>query len=113
LAELAGTVVGYLKVNTGAAQTEPTGENTLEIERTYVLQQYHGQQVGQRLFDQALQLARQAQTDFVWLGVWEEHRRAIRFYQKNGFVEFAKHGFRLGDEEQTDIMMKRPLASNH
>jgi ribosomal protein S18 acetylase RimI-like enzyme len=43
--------------------------------------------------------------------VWEENPRAISFYKKNGFVEFDKHIFRLGNDEQTDIMMKLPLKS--
>ena len=28
------------------------------------------------------------------------------FIEKNGFVAFDKHIFRLGNDEQTDIMMK-------
>ncbi|MCB2378329.1 GNAT family N-acetyltransferase [Hymenobacter sp. BT635] len=108
-AELNHSVIGYLKVNTGPAQTEPQDADALEIERIYVLQDYHGQKVGQLLYDKALQLAAEAQARYVWLGVWEENPRAIRFYQKNGFVEFGRHVFTLGDDEQTDILMKRPL----
>jgi ribosomal protein S18 acetylase RimI-like enzyme len=107
--EQAGRVIGYLKVNTGPAQTEPQTAHALEIERIYVLQKFHGQRVGQLLYEQALTLARQAQAEFVWLGVWEENPRVIRFYQKNGFVAFDKHVFKLGDDEQTDIMMKLVL----
>jgi ribosomal protein S18 acetylase RimI-like enzyme len=44
--------------------------------------------------------------DYVWLGVWEKNLRAIQFYKKNGFVEFDQHLFILGDDPQTDIMMK-------
>ncbi|RZL17332.1 MAG: GNAT family N-acetyltransferase, partial [Pedobacter sp.] len=47
---------------------------------------------------------------YVWLGVWEENPRAIRFYQKNGFMPFDKHIFKLGEDEQTDIMMKKMLS---
>ena len=112
-AELGTAVIGYLKVNTGPAQTEQQAANAFEIERIYVLQQYHGQRVGQLLYDQAMQLAAQAQADYVWLGVWEENPRAIRFYQKNGFVAFDRHVFKLGDDEQTDILMKRSLTSNN
>lgn len=36
-AEVQGQTVGYLKLNTGGAQTEPQQENALEIERIYVL----------------------------------------------------------------------------
>lgn len=39
----------------------------------------------------------------------EENLRAISFYKKNGFMEFDKHIFKLGDDEQTDIMMKLKL----
>jgi ribosomal protein S18 acetylase RimI-like enzyme len=108
-AEQTGRVIGYLKVNTGSAQTEPQTARALEIERIYVLQELQGKRVGQLLYEQALTLARQAQAEFVWLGVWEENPRAIRFYQKNGFVAFDKHVFKLGDDEQTDIMMKLML----
>ncbi len=47
--------------------------------------------------------------NYVWLGVWEENKRAIQFYAKNGFVEFDKHIFVLGNDAQTDIMMKKQL----
>ncbi len=36
----------------------------------------------------------------------EKNFKAIRFYKKNGFIEFDKHIFKLGNDEQTDIMMK-------
>jgi ribosomal protein S18 acetylase RimI-like enzyme len=111
-AEQAGRVVGYLKVNTGPAQTEQQMANALEIERIYVLQEFQGQRVGQVLYEQALSLAQEAQAEYLWLGVWEENPRAIRFYQKNGFIAFDKHIFQLGDDEQTDILMKRPLGGH-
>ncbi|MCB9296391.1 MAG: GNAT family N-acetyltransferase [Lewinellaceae bacterium] len=108
-AEFNGQVIGYLKVNWSEAQTESLLDNALEIERIYVLAEYHGKNVGKKLFDQALQLARQKKMDAIWLGVWEENTKAIRFYRKHGFVEFGKHLFRLGEDEQTDILMKLEL----
>ena len=102
-------VIGYLKLNTGQSQTEIHDDKALEIERIYVLQQYHGKKVGQLLYEKAIDVARQKGVNYVWLGVWEENPRAINFYKKNGFVEFDKHIFYLGDDEQTDIMMKKLL----
>ena len=102
-------VIGYLKVNFGAAQTEIQDANSVEIERIYVLQDYHGKQVGQLLFEKAMAIAKQKKVDFIWLGVWEENHRALRFYTKNGFVAFDSHIFLMGDEAQTDIMMKLEL----
>ena len=102
-------VIGYLKVNFGPAQTELQDGNSLEIERIYVLQDYHGKKVGQLLFEKAIAIAKDNSCSYVWLGVWEENHRALQFYIKNGFVAFDKHIFVLGEEEQTDIMMKLVL----
>lgn len=102
-------VIGYLKLNFGQSQTDLKDDRALEIERIYVLKEFHGKNVGQLLYDKAIQIARQANADYVWLGVWEENPRAISFYKKNGFVEFDKHIFQLGDDKQTDIMMKLNL----
>ncbi|MEY3420113.1 MAG: hypothetical protein RIR48_393 [Bacteroidota bacterium] len=102
-------IIGYLKLNFGQSQTEMKEDNALEIERIYVLKAYHGKNVGQVLLEKSIHIARQKGLDFIWLGVWEENSRAIHFYKKNGFVEFDKHIFKLGNDMQTDIMMKLKL----
>lgn len=101
--------IGYLKLNNGNAQTESQEENSIEIERIYVKSAYYGKKIGQLLYDKALQVARDKNKSSIWLGVWEENPRAIRFYEKNGFVAFGKHIFKMGDDEQTDIMMQKLL----
>jgi diamine N-acetyltransferase len=108
---LENNVIGYLKLNLGQSQTELKDDKAIEIERIYVLKGFHGQNVGQILYEKALQIAHQKNVDYVWLGVWEENPRAINFYKKNGFVEFDKHIFKLGVDEQTDIMMKLQLKN--
>jgi hypothetical protein len=102
-AELDGKIIGYLKVNVGQSQTEIKDKNALEIERIYVLKEFHGKRVGQILYDKAIQLAKEKSVEYVWLGVWEQNPRAIRFYEKNGFEAFDKHIFKLGNDEQTDM----------
>jgi len=101
--------IGYLKLNTGKAQTELQDETSLEIERIYVKSEYHGKKVGQILYDKALEVAAAQSKQSIWLGVWEENPRAIKFYEKNGFVAFDKHIFKMGSDEQTDIMMSKQL----
>jgi ribosomal protein S18 acetylase RimI-like enzyme len=108
-AMLNGQVIGYLKINFGNAQTELKENNGVEIQRIYVLSKYHGLKVGQFLFEKAMEVAALKGAVYVWLGVWEKNLRAIRFYEKNGFVQFDQHAFLLGDEQQTDIMMKKAL----
>ena len=101
--------VGYLKVNAGKAQTELQEDEGLEIERIYVKKSHHGKKVGQLLYNQALETAHHLKKSYLWLGVWEKNLRALNFYRKNGFVEFDQHIFRLGDDEQIDLMMKKIL----
>jgi ribosomal protein S18 acetylase RimI-like enzyme len=81
----------------------------LEIERLYVLKEYHGKQVGALLYEQALAISKERKAPYIWLGVWEENPRAIRFYQKQGLVEFGEHIFQLADDEQRDVLMKKTL----
>ena len=105
-AENNGEILGYLKLNFKDAQTEKVEENHFEIERIYVLKAFLGQKIGQILFDKAIEIGREKNLEYVWLGVWEENHRAIKFYEKNGFKVFGKHKFVLGKDVQTDLLMK-------
>ena len=99
-------VIGYLKLNLADAQTELKKENGIELERIYILKDYQGNKVGQTLLNKAKSIAISQKASFIWLGVWEHNHNAILFYKKNGFIEFDKHIFKLGDDDQTDLMMK-------
>ncbi|NJM79920.1 MAG: GNAT family N-acetyltransferase [Flavobacterium sp.] len=106
-------VIGYLKINFGSSQTELKDSKALEIERIYVLKEFHGLKVGQLLYEKALQIAKEKKVEYIWLGVWEENKKAIQFYTKNGFIVFNKHLFKLGNDEQTDLMMKLQVKSKY
>jgi len=108
-AEVEGEVAGYLKINTGDAQTEQIDGETLEVERIYVDPRRQGGGVGKALLDFALEEARRRECGTIWLGVWENNAQAIAFYERQGFVPFGKHDFTLGTDVQTDILMRRAL----
>ena len=108
---LESEVIGYLKINYSAAQTELKDDQALEVERIYVRNQFHGKGVGQQLLDYAIEFAKQKNMQSVWLGVWENNHRAISFYKKNGFVTFDTHVFMLGEEAQTDYMMRLDITT--
>jgi ribosomal protein S18 acetylase RimI-like enzyme len=102
-------IVGYIKLNFNTAQTEFKDNNALEIERIYVSGEHHGKYIGKQLLDFAIDIARNKQFDYVWLGVWEHNFKAIGFYEYNGFKAFSSHEFLLGDDRQVDLLMKRDL----
>jgi len=110
LLEIENEIIGYLKVNTGEAQTEDRHIESLEIERIYILSNYQGKKMGQLLFDKAIEIAKKQRINNIWLGVWEKNDRAIRFYKKNGLVEFDKHKFKFGEDEPINLMMELKLS---
>ncbi len=108
-AENKDEILGYLKLNSGNSQTENKNENSIEIERIYVLKEFLRMKIGQLLLDHSIQIAKEKNAEFIWLGVWEHNERALKFYGKNGFEVYSKHDFVLGKDVQTDLLMKMNL----
>jgi diamine N-acetyltransferase len=105
-AKVENEVIGYLKLNFDTSQTERFHDQSMEIERIYVKKMYHGKNVGTKLLDKALKIANEKKIATVWLGVWENNERAIHFYKKHGFEVFSQHIFKLGNDEQIDLLMR-------
>jgi len=102
-----GSHAGYIRLNYGSQQTDLQDVKAIEIERIYVLPAFKGQGLGGLMIAHACQLAKAQRLSYVWLGVWEKNTKAIAFYQKMGFTVFDTHTFVLGQDHQTDLMMKR------
>jgi diamine N-acetyltransferase len=102
-------VAGYLKINTNDAQTEKLGNESLEIERIYIKNKFQKKGLGKYLINKAIKIAVERNKKKIWLGVWEKNEKAICFYKKIGFVQTDTHSFYMGNEEQTDFIMTKPL----
>ena len=102
--------VGYLRVNTAGAQTEPGYEDGLEVQQVYVLAAHQGAGLGGLLLDLAGSVAQERGLGYVWLGVWEENQKAVAFYEHAGFKVFGEHRFLLGDDPQRDLLMRRDVT---
>jgi len=100
---------GYVKINQGLAQTVLPNDEGIEIERIYVDQLLKGKGIGKLLLEKTIQVAMESGAKYIWLGVWENNTSAIGFYEKNGFLPCGQHFFQLGDDTQTDILMKLSL----
>tara|TARA_R110000868_G_scaffold181681_5_gene422641 strand:- start:779 stop:1297 length:519 start_codon:yes stop_codon:yes gene_type:complete len=102
-------IAGYIKINFGNAQTEIKENNAMELERIYVLKSFQGKNIGKKVLEKVIAIAHQRNMEYLWLGVWEKNEKAIRFYEKNNFKIFSSHEFKMGDEIQTDFLMKLNL----
>jgi ribosomal protein S18 acetylase RimI-like enzyme len=104
-----GELAGYIKLNETPAQTDINDENSLEIERIYVSKEYQSKGLGSELMDKAIRTAKKRNKTYIWLGVWEHNEKAILFYEKHGFYKAGTHPFFMGEEEQTDFIMRKDL----
>ncbi len=110
--------VGYAKLRENSLPENSILENVqtpgllmpcMELQRIYVLRENIGTGTGKRLMEQCLQTARQHGCATLWLGVWERNEKAIAFYGKWGFTVFGSHIFHVGNDPQTDLLMRRAL----
>lgn len=104
-----GGLAGYLKLNEHPAQTDFHDPESLEIERIYVLRPCQGRGFGGVLMDKAVREARALGKAYLWLGVWEKNTSALRFYEQRGFYKTGEHLFALGDDLQTDYILRKDL----
>ena len=106
---IAEQVAGFLKVNEVGAQTDIHDIKSLEIERFYIRKAFLRQGLGKALMEFACALAKQANNEYVWLGVWEENFPALYFYKSMGFQQIGTHPFDMGGDIQTDLIFKKEL----
>jgi ribosomal protein S18 acetylase RimI-like enzyme len=117
LIERDGTLLGYVLLRARGPEEERTSFHfvkPLEVARFYVDASLHGQGAAQALMAAVLEQASAAGHDGVWLQVWEQNGRAIRFYAKAGFADAGEATFRVGEQVDRDRLlvhglMVRPL----
>jgi ribosomal protein S18 acetylase RimI-like enzyme len=111
IAEDAGkAAVGYAMLRRGSRSDGVTSKRPAEVQRVYVDPAWQGQRVGESLLNACVAQATAWHCDLLWLGVWKENARAIAFYQRLGFREVGSQTFRIGDDEQQDLVMSRALV---
>jgi len=106
---LKNVLVGYFKLNKNEAQTEQFAKHSIELERIYVLKDFQGQGIGKFILKKAIEISQLCKGSFIWLGVWQENKNAVRFYETHGFKKFGSHPYFIGKDKQTDWLMKKRL----
>jgi diamine N-acetyltransferase len=109
ITEYMGQPAGYARLRENNNPPELDGLQTIEIARIYALKEMIGKGIGKTLMEKSLAIAKEKNKEVIWLGVWEKNYRAIEFYTKWGFKKFSQHPFIVGNDVQTDWLMKRPV----
>lgn len=109
IAEYHHEAVGYIKLVEGT-HYEGVGDHAIELEKIYVHHTFFGTPAGKLLLNQAVIHAKNLGFTHLFLGVWQENKRAIAFYEKNNFRTVTTRQFTLGETVCDDFIMVKPLT---
>jgi diamine N-acetyltransferase len=111
VAEVGNGLVAFVQLRLDAASPVALGERPVEVQRFYVDASQHGTGLAHHLMAHVLARAEEAGAAELWLGVWERNLRALAFYRKWGFDVVGEHIFKLGEDPQRDLIMRRGAQS--
>jgi GNAT superfamily N-acetyltransferase len=83
---------------------------TAELSKCYVRAGQHGRGTATALLNRSLACAAERGAAGMWLGTNEANARAIRFYEKHGFVKVGHKRFKLGEVYENDFVLERPIS---
>ena len=86
---------GFSKIVMNAPYPGSDINNIAKMDRFYLLKEFYNQNLGAVLFEFNMKLCRENNQKGVWLYVWTENDRAVRFYLKQGFRINGSHNFRI------------------
>ncbi len=87
--------VGFSKIVLNAASEKIRTQNITKLDRIYILEKYYNQKLGLKLFEFIVKFSKENNQAGMWLFVWTENERAIRFYQKNKFEIVGSYDFKI------------------
>jgi ribosomal protein S18 acetylase RimI-like enzyme len=85
IATIGDQPVAFMKLVRSPQVNGEKMENDIELDKLYVLPECKGMQVGKKLMDLSLAIARKEERKRYWLVVLESNKPAIAFYEKLGF----------------------------
>ena len=102
-------VAGFAKLTAAALDEVETGANDRQLGQLYVLRPWQGAGVAAALMEWAITTARADGAAALFLTVWEENARALRFYRRHGFAHVGDHDFPVGTQIDRDLIMRLGL----
>ena len=104
-----GAIIGYAKLSLPWLPEGSYGPRARQLSQLYIATSWKGAGVAQTLMDWTIATARADGADELLLTVWEENPRAMRFYQRQGFVHIGDYAFQTGNQVDRDLIMRLAL----
>ncbi len=103
-------VAAFSKVNILDSQTDLQEKEGMELQRIYVLEKYKRRGLGKTLIEHSIALGRELGCSYIWLSVWKKNPSAVSFYEKMGFHQAGTRIFKMGEELQSDYLLRREIS---
>lgn len=103
IAEIGPDIVGYAALVRDSRHPQLPANCSNEVHKLYVDPAQHGRGIADAFMSALLEEA----TAPLWLTVFSENPRAIRFYQRWGFQVAGRQDFYVGEDRQQDLLMTR------
>ena len=91
-------VAGFSKIALNSGHTNIDLGKITKLERIYLLEEFHSLKLGYQLFQFNVELSKTNNQNGMWLFVWDQNAKAIRFYEKTGFKIIGRHDFFLSED---------------
>ena len=104
-----GAIVGYSKLSKPWLPEGTFGPKARQLSQLYTVQAVRGSGVARSLMGWTIDTAREGGAEELLLTVWEHNPRAMRFYEKIGFVHVGDYEFPMGNQIDRDLIMRLAL----
>jgi ribosomal protein S18 acetylase RimI-like enzyme len=104
-----GKLAGYSKLILNQPHPLTSLEPISKFERLYLLKDFYGLKLGEQLLAHNVKLAKSNHQKGMWLYVWTENEKAIKFYTKSDFKPIGKHDFKISEKHYNPnyVMLKK------
>ncbi|MBR9759241.1 GNAT family N-acetyltransferase [bacterium] len=100
-------LVGFAKIGPVHVPAENPAPSAMELWQLYVRQEFLGQGLGKKLMAWAEEQFALRKAPEVYVSVFSENERAIRFYESHGFKKIGEYGFPVGDQIDLEWIMHK------
>ncbi|MBF8150008.1 GNAT family N-acetyltransferase [Winogradskyella sp. F6397] len=92
-----GVIAGFSKIQLDTTNKNIADLKITKLDRIYLLEAFHGKQVGAKLFQFTIELSKKQHQNGIWLAVWTENQKAVKFYQTMGFKIVGAFDFKISE----------------
>lgn len=101
--------VGYAKLILNEKNENVASLNNCLLDKIYILNEFIPLKIGQQFLNYLEDKSKELQLDTMWLSVYVKNKRAIRFYERNEFINVGDINFLVNGKNYENIVFSKLL----